>query len=219
MRRSRAKVPIRARLMQTACALAAMGFNRMSLGVQDFDPAVQAAVNRVQPEAETIEVVDVVRRAGIGSLSFDLIYGLPRQTLESFGGTLDSVVKARPDRLAVYAYAHMPRMFKAQRHIHAEELPTPEQRLQLLGLTVATLTKAGYVYVGMDHFALPGDELVRAKRERSLQCNFQGYSTHAEHDLVGLGVSSIGKVGNSYGRLRRPHAQLRMRDVDFGATL
>ena len=181
-------------------ALAAMGFNRMSLGVQDFDPAVQAAVNRIQPEAETLRVVDAVRHAGTGSLSFDLIYGLPRQTLESFERTLHSVVAARPDRLAVYAYAHMPRMFKAQRHIREDELPTPEQRLQLLGLTIATLTNEGYVYVGMDHFALPGDELVRAKRERSLQRNFQGYSTHAEHDLVGLGVSAIGKVGNSYAQ-------------------
>jgi oxygen-independent coproporphyrinogen-3 oxidase len=181
-------------------ALASMGFNRMSLGVQDFDPAVQAAVNRIQPESETLQVVDAVRHAGIGSLSFDLIYGLPRQTLESFGRTLASVVRARPDRLAVYAYAHMPRMFKAQRRIRSEDLPTPEERLQLLGLTVATLTDAGYVYIGMDHFALPGDELVRAKRERSLQRNFQGYSTHAEHDLVGLGVSAIGKVGNSYAQ-------------------
>jgi len=181
-------------------ALASMGFNRMSLGVQDFDPAVQAAVNRIQPESETLNVVDAVRRAGIGSLSFDLIYGLPRQTLQSFERTLASVVRARPDRLAVYAYAHMPRVFKAQRQIHVDELPTPEERLQLLGLTIATLTDAGYVYIGMDHFALPGDELVRAKRERSLQRNFQGYSTHAEHDLVGLGVSSIGKVGNSYAQ-------------------
>jgi oxygen-independent coproporphyrinogen III oxidase len=181
-------------------ALAAMGFNRMSLGVQDFDPAVQAAVNRVQPESETLQIVEAVRRAGVGSVSFDLIYGLPRQTRESFARTLASVVRARPDRLAVYAYAHMPRMFKAQQRIRAEELPTPEERLQLLGLTVETLTDAGYVYIGMDHFALPGDELVRAKRERSLQRNFQGYSTHAEHDLVGLGVSAIGKVGNSYAQ-------------------
>jgi oxygen-independent coproporphyrinogen III oxidase len=180
--------------------LAAMGFNRMSLGVQDFDPNVQSAVNRIQPEAETLRVVDAARNAGVQSLSFDLIYGLPRQTLASFERTLAAVVKARPDRLAVYAYAHMPRMFKAQRRIKTEELPSPELRLQLLGLTVSMLTAAGYVYIGMDHFALPTDELVRAKRERSLQRNFQGYSTRAEHDLVGLGVSAIGKIGDTYSQ-------------------
>jgi oxygen-independent coproporphyrinogen III oxidase len=179
-------------------ALAAMGFNRMSLGVQDFDPDVQHAVNRIQPEADTLRVVEAARHAGVQSLSFDLIYGLPRQTLESFERTLAAVVKARPERLAVYAYAHMPRMFKAQQRIKAEELPSPETRLQLLGLTVARLTAAGYEYIGMDHFALPTDELVRAKRERSLQRNFQGYSTHADADLIGLGLSSIGKVGDAY---------------------
>ena len=181
-------------------ALAALGFNRMSLGVQDFDPAVQEAVNRIQPETQTWRVVDAAREAGVGSISFDLIYGLPRQTLAGFERTLAAVVKARPDRLAVYAYAHMPRLFKAQRRIQPEQLPSPEMRLQLLGLSVAKLTEAGYVYIGMDHFALPDDELVRAKRNRSLQRNFQGYSTHAEHDLIGLGVSSIGKVGDSYSQ-------------------
>ena len=181
-------------------ALASLGFNRMSLGVQDFDPAVQAAVNRIQPQSETLRVADAARHAGVKSLSFDLIYGLPRQTLASFERTLASVLEARPDRLAVYAYAHMPRMFKAQQRIRTEELPTPELRLQLLGLTISMLTAAGYEYIGMDHFALPGDELVRAKRERSLQRNFQGYSTHAEHDLIGLGLSSIGKVGDTYAQ-------------------
>ncbi len=181
-------------------ALAAMGFNRMSLGVQDFDPAVQAAVNRIQPESDTLRVVDAARHAGIESISFDLIYGLPRQTLAGFERTLAVVLKARPARLAVYAYAHMPRMFKAQRRIKAEELPSAELRLQLLGLTVNTLTAAGYVYIGMDHFALPDDELVRAKNNRTLQRNFQGYSTRADCDLVGLGVSSIGKVGDCYAQ-------------------
>jgi oxygen-independent coproporphyrinogen-3 oxidase len=181
-------------------ALAEMGFDRMSLGVQDFDPAVQIAVNRVQSKEETLRVAEAARAAGVRSLSFDLIYGLPRQTLEGFARTIASVLEARPDRLAVYAYAHMPRMFKAQRHIKAEELPSPELRLQLLELTVSALTDAGYVYIGMDHFALPDDELVRAKRAGTLQRNFQGYSTHADQDLIGLGVSSIGKVGLTYSQ-------------------
>jgi oxygen-independent coproporphyrinogen III oxidase len=181
-------------------SLVGMGLNRMSLGVQDFDAAVQEAVNRIQPAEQTLRVVDAAREAGVGSVGFDLIYGLPRQTLESFERTLDAVVKARPDRLAVYAYAHMPRLFKAQRRILEAELPSAETRLQLLGLSVARLTAAGYVYIGMDHFALPDDELVRAKRAKTLQRNFQGYSTHAEHDLVGLGVSSIGKVGDTYSQ-------------------
>jgi oxygen-independent coproporphyrinogen-3 oxidase len=181
-------------------SLARLGFNRMSLGVQDFDPEVQAAVNRLQSKEQTLQVTEAAREAGVQSISYDLIYGLPRQTLEGFARTLDAVVDAKPDRLAVYAYAHMPRLFKAQRRIHDNELPTPDMRLRLLGLTVQRLTAAGYVYVGMDHFALPGDELVRAKRERTLHRNFQGYSTHADQDLIGLGVSAIGKVGDSYSQ-------------------
>jgi oxygen-independent coproporphyrinogen-3 oxidase len=181
-------------------ALARLGFNRMSLGVQDFDPDVQMAVNRLQSKEQTLRVTEAARAAGVRSISYDLIYGLPRQTLEGFARTLDAVIDARPDRLAVYAYAHMPRLFKAQRRIFAEELPTPEMRLGLLGLTVERLTAAGYVYIGMDHFALPDDELVLAKNRRSLQRNFQGYSTHADQDLIGLGVSAIGKVGDSYSQ-------------------
>jgi oxygen-independent coproporphyrinogen III oxidase len=186
-------------------ALAQLGFNRMSLGVQDFDPDVQAAVNRVQSKEQTLQVTDAAREAGVRSISFDLIYGLPRQTLEGFARTLDAVIDARPERLAVYAYAHMPQLFKAQKRISPDELPTPDMRLRLLGLTVERLTAAGYVYIGMDHFALPNDELVHdelvhAKRRRSLQRNFQGYSTHADQDLIGLGVSAIGKVGDSYSQ-------------------
>jgi oxygen-independent coproporphyrinogen III oxidase len=181
-------------------ALAAMGFNRMSLGIQDFDPAVQRAINRIQPIAETLRVVDAAREAGIRSISFDLIYGLPRQTLSGFEHTLEAVLRARPDRLAVYAYAHMPHVFKAQRRLSTQDLPTPAVRLALLGLTVERLTAAGYMYVGMDHFALPGDELVRAKAERTLQRNFQGYSTRAHCDLVGLGVSAISNVGDTYAQ-------------------
>jgi oxygen-independent coproporphyrinogen III oxidase len=181
-------------------ALSGMGFDRMSLGVQDFDREVQIAINRIQTKEETLRIADAAREAGVHSLSFDLIYGLPRQSLEGFGRTLEAVLDARPDRLAVYAYAHMPRIFKAQRHIKAEELPSPDLRLRLLELTVSALTGAGYVYIGMDHFALPDDELVRAKNAGTLQRNFQGYSTHADQDLVGLGVSSIGKVGLSYSQ-------------------
>ncbi len=181
-------------------ALARLGFNRMSLGVQDFDPDVQVAVNRLQSKEQTLRVAQAARDAGVRSIGFDLIYGLPRQTLEGFARTLDAVIEARPDRLAVYAYAHMPRLFKAQKRILVDQLPAPEIRLGLLGLTVERLTAAGYVYVGMDHFALPDDELVRAKRKRSLQRNFQGYSTHADQDLIGLGVSAIGKVGDSYSQ-------------------
>jgi oxygen-independent coproporphyrinogen-3 oxidase len=180
--------------------LAHLGFNRMSLGVQDFDPDVQRAVNRLQSKEQTLRVTDAAREAGVQSISYDLIYGLPRQTLAGFERTLESVIHARPDRLAVYAYAHMPRLFKAQKHISAAELPNPELRLRLLGLTVERLTEAGYVYIGMDHFALPGDELALAKRDRSLHRNFQGYSTHADQDLIGLGVSAIGKVGDSYSQ-------------------
>jgi oxygen-independent coproporphyrinogen-3 oxidase len=185
---------------QTVAQLVQLGFNRMSLGVQDFDPDVQAAVNRLQSREQTLRVADAARNAGVQSISFDLIYGLPRQTLEGFERTLDAVIQARPDRLAVYAYAHMPRLFKAQKRICVQDLPTPELRLRLLGLTVERLTDAGYVYIGMDHFALPTDELAHAKRDRSLHRNFQGYSTHADQDLIGLGVSAIGKVGDSYSQ-------------------
>lgn len=178
--------------------LAALGFNRLSLGVQDFDPEVQRAVNRIQSAAETLHLIGRARAAGFESIGVDLIYGLPLQTPARFARTLDAVIAARPDRLAVYAYAHMPQLFKAQRRIRAEQLPSAETRLALLGLTIEMLTAAGYVFIGMDHFALPGDELVRAQTERTLQRNFQGYSTRAHCDLVGLGVSAIGRVGAAY---------------------
>lgn len=181
-------------------ALAALGFNRISLGVQDFDPAVQRAVNRIQPASMVMALVERARTIGFRSISFDLIYGLPLQTRESFARTLDTVIDARPDRLAVYGYAHMPRLFKPQQRINAEQLPSPTARLELLGLTVEKLTGAGYQYIGMDHFALPDDELAEARRAGVLHRNFQGYSTHADCDLVGLGVSAIGKVGAAYAQ-------------------
>ena len=180
--------------------LATMGFNRVSLGVQDCDPDVQRAVNRVQPIEETLRVIDSARQAGFGSISIDLIYGLPLQTLARFDRTLASILAARPERLAVYGYAHLPQAFKAQRQINAEDLPSPSTRLALLEMTIERLTAAGYVYIGMDHFALPGDELVRAQTEGKLHRNFQGYSTRAHCDIIGMGVSSIGKVANLYAQ-------------------
>ncbi|MGI9245641.1 MAG: oxygen-independent coproporphyrinogen III oxidase [Steroidobacteraceae bacterium] len=174
------------------------GFNRCSLGVQDFDPAVQQAVNRVQSVPDTLRLIDEARRHGFNSVSVDLIYGLPKQSVAGFAQTLDTVLGARPDRFAVYGYAHLPQMFKPQRQIKVEDLATPETRLKLLGLTIEKLSAAGYVYIGMDHFALPDDELVLAQAGGTLHRNFQGYSTRGYLDLIGLGVSSIGKVGDSY---------------------
>ncbi|KRA72081.1 coproporphyrinogen III oxidase [Lysobacter sp. Root667] len=179
-------------------ALASIGFNRASLGVQDFDPAVQAAVNRIQSIDETTAIVEACRRHGLRSVNIDLIYGLPKQNREGFARTLDAVVAMRPDRLAVYGYAHMPTLFKAQGRIAEAELPTAEAKLGLLQLAIERLTAAGYVYIGMDHFALPGDELAKAQAEGSLHRNFMGYTTHADTDLVGMGVSAISHIGDSY---------------------
>lgn len=178
--------------------LRAMGFNRVSLGVQDFDPDVQRAVNRIQGEAQTLEVMEAARAAGFASINVDLIYGLPKQNLISFNRTLSRVIAAAPDRIAIYNYAHLPTRFKPQRRIVDAELPSPDIKLKLLALAAETLVKAGYVYIGMDHFAKPGDALALAQRNGRLHRNFQGYSTHAECDLIGLGVSAIGVVGPTY---------------------
>src|SRR5690606_13100894 len=183
--------------------LAAIGWNRASLGVQDFDPAVQTAVNRVQSVEQTMAVIDACRQHGMRSVNVDLIYGLPRQTLEGFGRTLDTVIAARPDRLAVYGYAHLPDLFKAQKQIHDADLPSPDGKLALLALAIDKLTAAGYDYIGMDHFALPEDELARAQRSGTLHRNFMGYTTHAETDLLGLGVSAISRVGDSFSQHHR----------------
>jgi oxygen-independent coproporphyrinogen-3 oxidase len=180
--------------------LAELGFNRISLGVQDIDPKVQEAVNRIQDPEATLEMVEGSRDLGFNSVSIDLIYGLPLQTVESFSKTIDTVVGVRPDRLAVYNYAHLPHIFRAQRMIDAKDIPSPETKLELMELTIDRLIDAGYVYIGMDHFALPEDELTIAQREGGLQRNFQGYSTRRECDLVGLGVSAIGKVGDCYAQ-------------------
>ena len=180
--------------------LTELGFNRLSLGIQDFDPVVQESVNRKQSLAEVRTLYEAARAAAYKSISFDLIYGLPHQTVASFDKTLSSVIDLRPDRLAVYNYAHLPQRFKGQRMINAQDIPAPETKLEILELTIARLTEAGYVYIGMDHFALPEDDLVSARRDGSLQRNFQGYSTHRRCDLVGLGVSSISHIGNVYAQ-------------------
>lgn len=183
--------------------LARLGFNRASLGVQDFDPEVQAAVNRQQSVEETLAVISACRSAGMRSVNVDLIYGLPKQTLEGFGRTLDTIIGVRPDRLAIYGYAHIPELFKAQHRIKTADLPSPEQKLALLALAIRRLTAAGYLYIGMDHFALPEDDLARAQRCGSLHRNFMGYTTHAESDLIGFGVSSISHIGDSYSQNHR----------------
>ena len=180
--------------------LAELGFNRMSVGVQDFDPSVQRAVNRVQSEAETRSVIDAARTAGFASINVDLIYGLPRQSVTGFAATLDKVIAAAPDRIALYSYAHVPQVFKSQRNIAVADLPAPEAKLDILALAIGRLTGAGYVYIGMDHFARPGDELAVAQRERRLHRNFQGYSTRPDCDLLGFGVSAIGSVANTYAQ-------------------
>src|SRR4051812_25468779 len=180
--------------------LADLGFNRISFGVQDFDPGVQKAVHRVQPYAEVAALMAHARRIGFESINVDLIYGLPRQTPESFARTLQQVASLRPDRIALYAYAHLPERFKPQRRIHAADLPTGGGKIALLSQALAAFLSAGYVYIGMDHFALPGDPLAVAKHEGGLHRNFQGYSTHADCDLIGLGVSAIGKVGATYSQ-------------------
>ena len=180
--------------------LRALGFNRLSLGIQDFHEPVQKAVNRAQSPAEVQALVDSARDAGFGSISFDLIYGLPLQTVETFDKTLDVVIAMKPDRLAVYNYAHLPERFKGQRMINAAEIPSPETKLDLLHHTIDKLCDAGYIYIGMDHFALPGDELVLARENGTLQRNFQGYSTHRQCDLIALGVSGIGGIGNMFAQ-------------------
>jgi oxygen-independent coproporphyrinogen III oxidase len=180
--------------------LAKLGFNRLSVGIQDFDPVVQAAVNRHQSIAQTAEVLDAARASGFRSVSVDLIYGLPMQSVAGFTRTLDAIVALRPDRVAAYSYAHLPERFKAQRQIDDADLPDAATKLALLATCVDRLGRAGYEYVGMDHFALPDDELVQAQRRGTLQRNFQGYSTHADCDLVGLGMSAISRVGDSYSQ-------------------
>jgi len=180
--------------------LAELGFNRLSFGVQDFDPAVQKAVHRVQPAEQVFALVAAARERGFGSINVDLIYGLPQQTPESFDRTLAQVNALRPDRIALYAYAHLPERFKPQRRIATVALPSRGAKISMLSRSLAAFMGAGYVYVGMDHFALPEDSLAIAKRQGRLHRNFQGYSTQPDCDLIALGVSSIGRIGATYSQ-------------------
>jgi oxygen-independent coproporphyrinogen-3 oxidase len=181
-------------------ALRQAGFNRVSFGVQDLDPQVQKAVNRIQSEEKTREVATAARELGYTSINVDLMYGLPFQSVESFVETLRHVVEINPDRLAVYNYAHLPQRFKPQRRINEADLPSADEKLNILQRTIEFLSDAGYVYIGMDHFAKPDDELTVAQRNGTLQRNFQGYSTHADCDLVSMGVSAISKVCDNFSQ-------------------
>jgi len=181
-------------------ALRDVGFNRISLGVQDFEPRVQHAVNRNQSEFITRQTIDWSRSLGFSSLNLDLIYGLPFQTVESFTATLDKIIDISPDRIAIYNFAYVPWMKKHQKLIHTEDLPSPETKLEILTTTIEKLSEAGYVYIGMDHFAKPDDELTTAQRNRTLHRNFQGYSTNAGSDLYGFGMSAISHLGRYYAQ-------------------
>lgn len=181
-------------------SLRQLGFNRLSFGVQDFDPDVQKAVHRVQPAEQVFALVASARRIGFDSVNVDLIYGLPKQNPQSFARTLEQVCELRPDRIALYAYAHLPERFKPQRRIIMIDLPLPDAKVSMLASALKAFMQAGYVYIGMDHFALPEDALAIAKRQGRLHRNFQGYSTQPDCDLVGLGVSAIGKVGATYSQ-------------------
>jgi len=181
-------------------ALKRLGFNRISFGVQDFDAEVQQAVHRIQPEAQVRQLMAAARELGYQSINVDLIYGLPKQTGESFARTVTQVVALRPDRIALYAYAHLPQRFKPQRRIHEADLPIPQDRVTMLATAIDRFTAQGYDYIGMDHFALRDDSLAVAKREGRLHRNFQGYTTRPDCDLLGLGVSAIAKVGPTYGQ-------------------
>jgi oxygen-independent coproporphyrinogen-3 oxidase len=180
--------------------LARMGFDRLSFGVQDFDPEVQKAVHREQPFESVRALIEQAREIGYTSINTDLIYGLPRQTAASFARTVAQMSELRPDRIALYAYAHLPERFPPQRRIHAHELPSAGDRVHMLRTAISGFQGQGYTHIGMDHFALPDDPLAVAKREGRLHRNFQGYSTCADSDLIGLGVSSIGKVGRCYSQ-------------------
>ena len=180
--------------------LRAQGFNRISLGVQDFDEQVQRAVNRIQPEQITLDTIHAARAAGFRSVSIDLIYGLPKQTLASIAETIAKVIAANPDRIAVYHYAHLPHLFKPQRRIAEADLPSSDTKLDMLAFCIRQLNTAGYVYIGMDHFAKPDDELAVAQRQGLLHRNFQGYSTHAESEMIACGVSAISSVGMCYSQ-------------------
>ncbi len=181
-------------------ALRNNGFNRISMGVQDFNEKVQKAVNRIQPEDITRQTVQWVRELGFHSINLDLIYGLPFQTVETFADTVDKIIDISPDRIAVFNYAHVPWMKKHMALIHQEDIPAPEVKLEILKMTIEKLTSAGYEFIGMDHFAKPDDELAVAMREKKLYRNFQGYSTNAGADLYAMGITSISQLKNIYAQ-------------------
>ncbi|MBS1212723.1 MAG: coproporphyrinogen oxidase, partial [Proteobacteria bacterium] len=195
----------------TVAFLRNLGFNRLSLGVQDFEPEVQRAVNRIQSEEQTLDIMAAARRTGFKSISVDLIYGLPFQNVASFDRTLDKIIAAQPDRISVFNYAHLPQMFKTQRQIDERTLPSAQEKLRILHHAIDKLIAADYVYIGMDHFAKPDDELAVAQRQGKLSRNFQGYATHGDCDIVGLGVSAIGRIGNSYSQNERDIDRYRER--------
>ncbi|MFV9614718.1 MAG: oxygen-independent coproporphyrinogen III oxidase [Gammaproteobacteria bacterium] len=177
-----------------------LGFNRISFGVQDFDSSVQKAVNRVQSNEQIKQHIDDSRKLHYQSINIDLMYGLPGQSVHSFSQTLDTTIELSPDRIAIYNYAHLPEMFKPQRRINEDELPSAEEKLNILQLCIDKLQNAGYVYIGMDHFAKASDDLVKAQQEGSLHRNFQGYSTHADCDMIAMGITAISRIGDNYSQ-------------------
>ncbi len=188
---------------ETVRLLAELGLNRASFGVQDFDPAVQRAVNRIQPYEMTRDVFNASRECGFKSLNIDLIYGLPKQSVSSFADTVERVLELRPDRIALYSYAHLPQRFKPQRRILDVDLPSAAEKLSILARAIDLFNRAGYIYIGMDHFALPDDELARAQRSGTLTRNFQGYTVGPDGDMLSVGVSAIAKVGPTYSQNAR----------------
>ena len=185
---------------ETVSVLRDIGFNRISIGVQDFDMKVQKSVNRIQPFELTAGVIEQSRSEGFKSVNIDLIYGLPKQTVASFRQTLEQLSELNPDRIAVYNYAHLPHMFKTQRQINEKDLPTADEKLAILQYVIDYLQAQGYLYIGMDHFAKPSDELAIAQQRGTLYRNFQGYSTHKDCDLVGMGITAISRIGNCYAQ-------------------
>ncbi|MDH5516411.1 MAG: oxygen-independent coproporphyrinogen III oxidase [Gammaproteobacteria bacterium] len=185
---------------EMVAGLRKIGFNRLSLGVQDFDTKVQKAVNRLQPEQLTYQTIDAARANGFHSVSVDLIYGLPLQSVDSFATTLDKIIETSVDRISLFNYAHLPHVFKPQRRINEDQLPAAEDKLIIFNQSIQQLTDAGYVYIGMDHFAKASDPMTDAQKNGELHRNFQGYSTHAQCDMVAMGVSSISEVNNVYSQ-------------------
>ncbi len=185
---------------ETITLLRNLGFNRVSIGVQDFDSEVQAAINRIQTYDETLSIINEARKRNFKSVNIDLIYGLPKQTIKSFTETIRKVININPDRIAIYNFAYLPNLFKTQRQIKKEDLPTPEIKLKIFNETIRLLTSAGYIYIGMDHFAKKNDALAIAQDQGKLHRNFQGYSTNSDCDVIGFGITGISKINNTYSQ-------------------